>query len=40
MVVVDKNKETAGTPTGGSTVDIEGVSLLVTRAQSGDIAAF
>ena len=27
-------------PTGGSTVDIEGVSLLVTRAQSGDVAAF
>lgn len=27
-------------PTGGSTVDIEGVSLLVTRVQSGDIAAF
>ena len=27
-------------PAGGSTVDIEGVSLLVTRVQSGDVAAF
>src|SRR6516162_4708180 len=27
-------------PNGGSTVDREGVNLLVTRAQSGDVAAF
>jgi hypothetical protein len=34
------DKETAAMPTGGSTVDIEGVSLLVTSTQSGDVAAF
>jgi RNA polymerase sigma-70 factor (ECF subfamily) len=38
--VADTDKEPAAMPTGGSTVDIEGVSLLVTRAQSGDVAAF
>ena len=38
--MVDADKETAAMPTGGSTVDREGVSLLVTRAQSGDVAAF
>ena len=27
-------------PTGGSTVDTDGISLLVTRAQTGDVAAF
>jgi RNA polymerase sigma-70 factor, ECF subfamily len=38
--VVDTDKETAAMPSGGSTVDTDGVSLLVTRAQSGDVAAF
>jgi RNA polymerase sigma-70 factor, ECF subfamily len=38
--VVDTDQETAAMPTAGSTVDIEGVNLLVTRAQSGDVAAF
>jgi RNA polymerase sigma-70 factor, ECF subfamily len=38
--VVDTDKETAAMPPGGSTVDTDGVSLLVTRAQSGDVAAF
>jgi RNA polymerase sigma-70 factor (ECF subfamily) len=38
--VVDTDKEAAAMSAGGSTVDVEGISLLVTRAQSGDIAAF
>ena len=38
--MVDTDKETPAIPTGGSTVDIEDVSLLVTRAQSGDVSAF
>ena len=39
-IVVHTDKETAAMPTGGSTVDTDGVSLLVTRAQTGDVAAF
>jgi RNA polymerase sigma-70 factor, ECF subfamily len=38
--VVDTDKETDAMPTGGSTVDTDGLSLLVTRAQTGDVVAF
>jgi RNA polymerase sigma-70 factor, ECF subfamily len=38
--VVDTDEKTIAMPTGDSTVDSDGLSLLVTRAQTGDVAAF
>jgi RNA polymerase sigma-70 factor (ECF subfamily) len=38
--VVLTDKETAAILTGGSAVDTDGVTLLVMRAQAGDVAAF
>ena len=38
--MVDTDKEASAVPTGGSTVDTDGISLLVMRAQTGDGAAF
>ena len=38
--MADTDKETAAVPTGDFTADIQGISLLVTRAQSGDVPAF